>query len=158
MADRKSLLLEARACVGSDNMFKGCVRANPLWGEPCAGSMPACWWALLRCCQRHRDNGQSMQNHSRSADGSGGGGINETRTRLHTITQYKGSTLVAWCRHTQRWKVRATFSFQEIKHSHHNWPWDCTSRELYPPHEAQTQGCSLQSVQSPCGISSFWML
>lgn len=37
MADRESLLLEAQACVGSDHMFKECFRANPLWGEPCAG-------------------------------------------------------------------------------------------------------------------------
>lgn len=85
MADRKRLLLEAGACVGSDHMFKGCVRENPHWGEPCAGSVLACWWVLLRCCQRHRDNGQSMQNHSRSTDGSGG--INE----IHALT-YKDST------------------------------------------------------------------
>lgn len=67
MADRKSLL-SAKACVGSDYMFKGSVWANPLWGKPCVGSARACWWAKLRCCQRHHGNGQSMHNHSRSAE------------------------------------------------------------------------------------------
>ena len=83
---------EAGARVGSDHMFKGCIRENPLWAEPCAGSMLACWWARLRCCQRRRDNGQSKQNHSRGTDGSGG--TNEihtkhtnTLTHIHTHTQ-----------------------------------------------------------------------
>ena len=108
MADRKSLLLEAWAYVGWDSMFKGCVRANPLWGEPCAGSMLACWWALLRCCQRHHDNGQSMQNDFRSADGSRG--INETHTKPHALTQAGSqfSSLVTQWHHSERWEVGAT--------------------------------------------------
>lgn len=126
MADRKSLLLEAAVCVGSDNMFKGCVRANPLWGEPCFGSMPACWWALLRCCQRHHDNGQSMQNHFRNADGSGG--INETHTKLHTYMQAVTSHL--------KMRGQGVFSVQEIKGNDGVWPhssssWSTNTKTLY---------------------------
>lgn len=99
-----SLLLEAGACAGSDHMFKGCVRENPLWGEPCAGSMLACWWALLRCCQRHRDNGQSMQNHSRSTDGSGW--INDIHTQQHTLAYIGACRLIVANMVTSYWKVK----------------------------------------------------
>lgn len=152
MADIMSLLLEARACAGSDKMFKGCVRASPLRGEPCAGSSPACWWAFLRSCQRRHDNGHSIQNHSRSTDGSGGIDVIPIET-THAQIQYTGSS-----RHyiiLKRWEVRAAFSVQEIKHSHHVWPSDLDSRELNAPQRAQTQRCFLQSLQSHAEFHRF---
>lgn len=45
--DRKRLLLEAQACAGSDNMFKGFDRANSLWKKNLV--LDQCWHADELC-------------------------------------------------------------------------------------------------------------
>ena len=152
MADKKSLLLEAQTCVGSDNMFKGCDRANPLWRKPCVESKLACWWGLLRCCQRHHDNSQSMQNRSRSIDASGW--INYIRSEPQTLIMCSGSSSVTQRTHPQRWEVRGTFSVQEIKHSRRGWPCEFNSTELNPPLKNTKTG----ALSTKCTIASFGIL
>lgn len=69
------LLLARNACL------KDPLNPVSFWRETYVASVLACWWGLLRCCQRHCDNGSSIQNDFRRPDCPGG--ICEAGTEPH---------------------------------------------------------------------------
>lgn len=55
--DRESLLLRLRRALAQITCLKNALEPIHFRENLVQGSMQACWWALLRCCQRHSDNG-----------------------------------------------------------------------------------------------------